>query len=246
MDNNSKNTSQVNARLTTAMVSQDFQPENCHWNDEEKKSLGDCWATAQVVLDRFAAKGLNVIEAYAIHHYKEEHELWLKYDNPYITTFTSNHIHIVVKFPEGKGATRERIAEIAGVNLYNIGKPKPGRYSYSDMLCHLIHMKYPEEYQYSPSEVITLLGKRYIDHYREKFESWNRDRTERIIKDAQITLKDIRVMIIEGKVTKKDLVTKPEFEYVYQLNKTRIDKYLQEHHEFLITREGYLSGKLKD
>ena len=226
------------ANLTTFMLSQDYLPEHWDWDVTEKAALGSCDATAKVILDRLTAAGLSVREAYAITHDKDEHEIWDEYQNQYIVNFTSNHIHFSCKL--AKGETLENIAKFIGVTPNYIGRPKAGRYAYDNMLSYLIHIKYPKKYQYNPQEVITLAGKDYIEYFRESHRRWMHGRAERIIAETEVDLKDIKIMIINGELTRFDLLTKPEYKYVYQMHMGTIDTLLVNHKTYTKQQEEVL------
>lgn len=228
------------ANLTTFMLSQDYLPEHWDWDVTEKAALGSCDATAKVILARLTAAGLSVREAYAITHDKDEHEIWNEYTNQYIVNFTSNHIHFSCKL--AKGETLENIAKFIGVTPNYIGRPKVGRYAYDNMLSYLIHIKYPKKYQYSPQNVVTLTGKEYIEHYRESHRRWMHGRAEKIIADAHVDFKDLQRMIMDGEITEYDLLTKPEYKYVYQLHMDRIDKLLKDHTSYIARQKRALEA----
>lgn len=223
------------ANLTTFMLSQDYLPEHWNWSNSEKKSLSFFDTTAQTIFDRLISNGLIVKEAYAISHDKDEHEIWNEYQNQYITSFTSNHIHFVAKLTDG--VPLDRIAEIIGVEPNFIEKPRPGRYSYDNMLSYLIHIKYPQKYQYDPHSVKDLAGKRYIEYFRENHRQWMRGRAEKIIQDAVITFKELKVMISEGRVTREDVLLKPEYNFVYHDHMEAIDDFFDRHDKIMKNRE---------
>lgn len=229
-------TKKRSANLTTFMLSQDYLPE--HWDDwtnAEKAALGNCEVTAKVILNRLKNAGLTVLEAYAIEHNKDEHEIWDEYKSQYIVNFTSHHIHFTCKL--ARGETLENIAEIIGVTPNFVEKPKAGRYAYDNMLSYLIHIKYPKKFQYDPHDVITLEGKEYIEHFREGRRRWMHGRAEKIIAETNIDLKDLKRMIMDGEITKYDLLTKPEYKYVYQLHMDIIDKLLIKHTTYIEQQE---------
>ncbi len=198
--------------LTTFMLSQDFLPEHWNWSFQEKAALGSSVAdTAKVIYDRLVDAGIEIVEAYAIMHDMDEHIIWDEYVNQYRMSFTSHHIHFTARLK--KGATLETIANVIGVSLKFIEKPKSGRYSYDNMLSYLIHIKYPKKYQYNPQSVLTICGKLYIEYFREKHEQWMHGRAERILRDIQIEYNDLKIMIMEGKITFHEVYMDPKYNY---------------------------------
>lgn len=206
------------ANLTTFMLVQDFLPGHWNWGPSELGTLGDVGAMGSAILKRLQAAGLEVKEAYAIAHDKDEHELWNEYKNDYEIKPDSEHIHFVCKL--ANGAPLETIAKIIGVTPNFIARPKTGRYSYDNMLSYLIHVKYPTKYQYKPNNVTAIAGKEYIEYFREYYRRWIHGRAVKILKDAEYDLKDVKRMILEGTIGQYELLTEERFKYVYQLHIT--------------------------
>ena len=236
------------ANLTTFMLSQDFLPEHWDWTAPEKNVLASYSNTddaakmvGNVIFNRLMSNGLDIAEAYAIMHNMDEHIIWNEYKNQYITSFTTHHIHFVAKLKVG--ATLEKIAEIIGVAPNFIEKPQRGRYSYDNMLSYLIHIKYPQKYRYNARDVVTFVGNDYFNHYyAENHKQWMHGRAERIVLESRMTLHDVEMLIMDDKLTKQELVTNPEYKYVYQLHRERILKLLDSHREYLNELKAVESG----
>lgn len=226
------------ANLQTFMLSQDFLPEHWDWSLAEKAALVDCEKTAKVIMDRFNAQGISLVEAHAIAHDKDEHEIFDEYQNQYISNFTSNHMHFVGKLSKDDAQTIERIAEIIGVESNYIERPKAGRYAYDNMLSYLIHIKYPEKYQYDPHAVYTLSGTPYIQYYRENHRSWMRGRTEKIMRDEPVKLSDLRVLIAEDKITEKEVYFDPRYNQVLHDHLDTIEKLFENQRSIKARRDG--------
>lgn len=228
------------ASLTTLMLTQDYNPNHWEWSEDERRALGSAKATGKIILDKLLAAGIEVSEAYAISHDKDEKEMWKFYESPHRKDLVANHIHFVCKMTDG--ATLERLADIIGVAPQSIEKPRSGRYAYNNMLAYLIHIKYAQKYQYSPVDVQTLLGRDYLNYYEEYHVKWERARANRIQKTAKISLKELEILIIDGVVTKEDLLFKSEYKYIYAIHKARIDKILSNvekiNRDRAISREG--------
>lgn len=234
------------AKLTTCMLAQDFVPDHWEWGPSELSSLGNIAAMGHVILKRLQAAGLEVTEVHVTKHDKDEHELWNEYQNRYQVKFTSNHIHVVCKFARGKGDTLENIAEIIGIAPNFIAKPKQGKHSYDDMLAYLIHIKYPKKFQYDPNDVITIVGKEYIEYFREYHRQWMHGRSIRILTDAKVDLQDVKRMIMDGEIGTCELLTDERFKYVYQLHKEQLDKLIANHNEYERWRSPDYLEKLKN
>ena len=82
------------------------------------------------------------------------------------------HYHLLVRFEPSHGATLKELAEYIGISPEIIEKPKPGRYSYDNMLSYLTHIKYVDKIQYAPEDVVTLAGSDYMDYYNERKKRW--------------------------------------------------------------------------
>ena len=152
----SKNMARTKANLKILNITNDYDKLHYDWSEEECTSLADCRATAEVIKKRLESHELKIQEMYVIEHKSENG--W-------------NHYHILAKL-EGEGATLEDIARYLGMMPEMIEKPKPGRYTYENMLAYLIHIKDADKIQYSPDDVITLVGKSYSEYYTERYEKW--------------------------------------------------------------------------
>ena len=217
----------VKANLRTFMLTQDFDPEHWDWDTNELTALSSCAATAKVIVARFAAAGIPLDEAYAIEHNKDEKEIWDEYRNGYICEVSGRHIHFVAKLGKDNSLPLERIASIAGVNPAFIERPRPGRYAYDNMLSYLIHIKYPSKFQYDPQVIITLAGKSYMDYYRDRHKAWMQGRAKRVAAENEIKLAEVRQMIMDGKLSRKDLLTDAQYMYVYMQHKVELDKLIK-------------------
>ena len=231
--------SKKSANLTTFMLSQDYLPEHWEWTDDEKNILMQYSNTSEaakeigmIIMNRLTDNGIEVEEAYAITHDKDEHVIWDEYKNQYKTDFAHQHIHFVAKLK--KGDTLDKIAGYIGVEPGFIEKPKAGRYSYDNQLSYLIHIKYPQKYRYDAKSVVTLAGKDYFTkYYLEYHKQWMHGRAERIAKESNYNLKDIQMMIMDGEISEKDLVTNPAFKYTYLMHKKALDTLVKNYKEYL-------------
>lgn len=226
------------ANLSTFMLSQDYLPEHWNWTVLEQQALSsnDCAQVGQVILSRFMTNGIKLEAAYIITHDQDEHEIWDEYQNCYKSSFTSHHIHFVGKFKKGDAMPIERIAEIIGVEENYIVKPKPGRYSYDNMLSYLIHIKYPEKHRYKADSVVTLAGPDYMKIYSESHRAWMRGRAEKLIADAIPTFKELKVMIAEGNITEDEVYNDPKYNLLLTENLDKIKKLFENRREIIFLR----------
>lgn len=162
----------LEAILTFFMLASDYNPAHYDWTENELSALGNCKSTAAVIKRRLEDNGAKVKEMYVIEHRgeKKANSKPKEYHNS--TDTTKPHYHILVRFEPSHGATLEEIAEYIGVPPEVIEKPKPGRYSYDNMLAYLTHIKDESKIQYAPEDVVTLDGSNYMDYYNQRKERW--------------------------------------------------------------------------
>lgn len=162
----------LEAILTFFMLASDYNPAHYDWTENELSALGNCKSTAAVIKRRLEDNGAKVKEMYVIEHRgeKKANSKPKEYHNS--TDTTKPHYHILVRFEPSHGATLEEIAEYIGVPPEVIEKPKPGRYSYDNMLAYLTHIKDESKIQYAPEDVVTLAGSNYMDYYNQRKERW--------------------------------------------------------------------------
>ena len=158
------------ALLTSVAITQYFETKYWKngWDEELIKSANVEKILEEIV--RRVSEIATVSEAYAIKHDKDTS---IGFDSVTRTTTTKlkkPHMHALLKFE--KGATLTDLAVQIGLEPQYLEKAKSGRYGYDNLLAYLIHAKDKDKYQYSPDEVISLIGKDYLKVYRERQVSW--------------------------------------------------------------------------
>mgnify|MGYP000126120089 FL=1 len=88
----------------------------------------------------------------------------------------------------------------------------------------MIHIKYDNKYQYDPHDVATIVGKKYIEYYRERYEAWTRGRAERKMNDTKNTLNFLKVGIAKGEITLEDIILNEDYRVAYILYNDQIKK----------------------
>lgn len=212
------------ANLTILSFAQDFLPEHWNWTDEEKKKLGDVEEMGKIIKSRLENAGCVIQEMYAVKHDKDEKRWWNESKKEYELHFKSNHAHFVIKFQKGKGKTLPELASSIGIGENYIEKPKSGGHSYDNMLSYLIHIKYEKKYQYDVNAVYTIVGKKYIEYYREQYETWTRGRAEISVNNSKTLINFLKMGILKGEITKEDIAKNEEWLYAYALHKEQFDK----------------------
>lgn len=152
--------------------------------------------------------------------------MWDEYLNHYIYIGTGTHVHVLIKFVDG--ATLPAIAAIVGISPQYIEVPRAGGYAYDDMLSYLCHIKYPKKFSYDPKDIVTIIGKSYLDYYDENRERWIRSRYKRIIRDANVLLNEIRVRIYEGELSRESIILDDGYREVYYYHRDKIERWLND------------------
>ncbi len=160
------------AKLHTFMLASDYDPAHYGWTESELAALGDCKSTAEVIKKRLENNGAKVKEMYAIEHKSEKKADSKSKEFHGATDEAKMHYHLLVRFEPSHGATLKELSEYIGISPEIIEKPKPGRYSYDNMLSYLTHIKYVDKIQYAPEDVVTLAGSDYMDYYNERKKRW--------------------------------------------------------------------------
>ena len=164
------------ADLTLFMLTSDYNSAHYDWTENELAALGDCKATAEVVIRRLEDNGTKVKEMYVIEHRGEKKADSKSEEFHGPTDETKLHYHILVKFEDEQGYTLKEIAKYIGVRPEHVRKLRQGRYSYPNVLAYMTHIKYEKKIQYAPEDVVTLAGTDYMECYNENKESWLKGR----------------------------------------------------------------------
>ena len=203
------------ADLTTFTMASDYDPAHYkNWTEKELSALGDCKATGEVIKKRLEDHGAKVKEMHVIEHKGEKKADSKSKEYHNSTDSTKTHYQILVKFEPSHGATLEEIAEYIGVPMEVIVKPKPGRYSYSNNLAYLIHIKYKNKIQYAPEAVVTLAGTDYMDYFNGYKASWDKARdivAKKGGKPLDRLCREAITKLESGELSYKELAGIPEY-----------------------------------
>ena len=227
------------ASLNNISFAQGFLPEYWNWTDEEKKHIGNIKEMGEIIKTRLESGGCEIKEMYAILHDKDETVLWTEYSMIY-NKFTYKHVHFVVKLETEKGKTLNVLASLIGIEARFIEKPRRGKYVYDNLLSYLIHIKYARKYQYNVNDVVTIMGRPYIEHYKERYHSWLQGRA--VITEAEIdkTYKLLRMKIYERKITEKEIVLNDEYRRAYDKYRRQLDELMSNAKSNDMKRKKYL------
>lgn len=209
------------ANLTCIMIVQQFDPK--YWISWDKKLIRsqNIEAILKEIVKRANTVG-TVSEAYGILHDKDTMELFDANAQIFSTVLKEKHGHFLLKF--SSGATISSLALAIGIEPQYIEKAKSGRFSYENMLAYLTHAKDTEKFQYSPTDVVTILGKDYKEIHQEKYIYWTKGRIKKEVKNATDDIEPLILDILGDKVTKEEILLTPKLLRLYSLYKTKINE----------------------
>ena len=212
---------------TLIHLAQQLKPDFWAWaSDPQDAAVLDCDALSlgNYLVDRLEQFGCKVESGYAIIHDKDEHDQWNEATRQYDRVPKERHIHAVFKFVDRKSsAPLEQLADFLGVEPQYVEKPKAGRHSFDNMLAYLIHAKYKDKYQYQAEEVATLRGKEYMDIYAQQREAWAKGAAKIKTKNAKESAEYLRDLILEGVVSKAQVMLTPDLYTVYGRHKRMME-----------------------
>ena len=209
-------------------LTQQLKPELWSWAADLRNATAlDCDALSlgTYLVDRLEHFGCKVEAAYAIIHDKDEQDRWNEVTHQYDRVPKERHIHAVFRFTDRKSsASLEQLAGFLGVEPQYVEKPKAGRYAFDNMLAYLVHAKYRDKYQYPAEEVATLRGKNYMDIHAERREVWARGAATIKTKNANESADYLRDLILEGAVSKEQVMLTDDLFTVYSRHKNMMDE----------------------
>ena len=211
--------------LTTIMVVQQLEEE--YWlSSDYKKPLqdaknGNCLPLLKHIVEKLESNGIISKEAYIIKHDKDVQQRWSPEAMKTIAETKNEHIHALLKFE--KGATLEKIALSINVEPQYLEKMKSGRYGYDNCLAYLVHAKDENKHQYQPEEVFTLLGEDYTSLYHRQMETWIKGRATKKAKATKLSIDWLIEQILEGKITKNNILLTDEYYTIYGQYKRQIN-----------------------
>jgi plasmid replication protein rep len=213
------------------------------WTDEEISSFGELEKHAAIIKRKLEDNGIAVEEMHAIYHDKDSTTIWNDYTKLKETVYKDIHIHVLFKTVDGQDV--EAIASAVGVQPQYIEYAKRGKYAYNNMLSYLIHAKDAQKHQYSPKEVITLIGEDYSKIYQENKLNWQKGALVKTDdqKVHKLTTRQIDVLlekIMDNEVSRAYVENMPEprmayisnrrlFENAFEIaNKNKLQRYRQD------------------
>ncbi len=217
------------ANLTAIMLVQ--QLEDTYWETWEDKTPiklardGNCKPLLQVIVDKLNNENISVKEAYGIKHDKDEITVWNQDEMKNVTEKKAEHIHFLFKFE--KGASLSKIALAISVEPQYLEKLKSGRYGYDNCLAYLVHAKDESKFQYSPDEVVTLLGEDYLSVYNRSMETWMKGRATKKARETSLSVDWLIEKILSGEITKSNIMLTDEYYTIYGQHKRKINEAIE-------------------
>ena len=213
------------------------------WTDEEISSFGELEEHAAIIKRKLEDNGISVEEMHAIYHDKDSTTIWNDYTKLKETVYKDIHIHVLFKTVDGQDV--EAIASAVGVQPQYIEYAKRGKYAYNNMLSYLIHAKDAQKHQYSPKEVITLVGEDYSKIYQENKLNWKKGALVKTDEQKihKLTTRQIDALlekIMDNEVSRAYVENMPEprmayisnrrlFENAFEIaNKNKLQRYRQD------------------
>ncbi|WP_022765681.1 Rep family protein [Butyrivibrio sp. XPD2006] len=189
--------------LTACGIAQELNPELWDWTDEEKAAFPDLQRVTAIIAKRLEDKGIQLKSLRGVIHDSDTQQKWNEAMKTYDVTLKHLHAHWVIEFK--KGAKLTDIALAIGLASQYVEKPKKGRYAVDNMLAYLIHIKYPDKYQYSPTAVYTYCGRDYMDIYAERESVWKKGIATVKKLAAAEDIDWLEEQILEGKIKKTQI-----------------------------------------
>lgn len=214
-------TTKKQSKLSCIMIAQQFEPEYWIGWDENlirSKSINDILNEIVNRVNTIA----TVSEAYGIKHDKDILELYDFETESFYQKSKSEHGHFLLKFSEG--TTLTELALAIGLETQYLEKAKSGRYGYDNLLAYLIHAKDSDKFQYSPADVVTLLGKDYEEVHRERFVSWLKGRSKKEVKNSVDEITPLINDILNEKITKENILLTPKYSQLYAFYKNKVNE----------------------
>ena len=216
------------ANLTTIMLVQQLEPEFWEtWQDTSpilEAKNGNIKPLLETIIKRLSDDDIDVIECYGIIHDKDKRTVCNQEEMKNVIENKEPHIHVLMKFK--KGASLNKLAIAIGIEPQYLEKLKSGRYGYDNALSYLGHYKSDDKFQYSPEEVVTLLGEDYKSVYSRRIDTWLKGKATKIAKETSLSIDWLISEILTGNITKNNILLTDEYYIIYGQYKRRINEAL--------------------
>lgn len=191
---------------------------------------------SEYLVQRLEAEGLVLDDAHGILHGDDTQQGWDDATASMVEVPKFLHLHLLLKFESReKSAAVEKLAAILGVEVQYLeldksrgGAPveacgKKIAQQHDNGLAYLTHVKYPEKFQYPPEQVASVRGMDYLQVYRERYQAWLKGRAHIKAKRAKLEFEAFREMVLQGEVTRDQIMLTDDLFDVYSRHQREID-----------------------
>lgn len=207
------------------------QLEKEYWSDGDAVAVdaardGNLEPLLGAVVTRLFGAGMKVAEAHAIVHDQDDREVWNESECALVVERKALHVHMAVKFEPKEGGTLAAIAKAVGLEPQYIEKAGKGRYGWDNLMSYLIHAKDEDKHQYSPDAVVSYVpagGKTYKAYAMEHQADWIKGRAVKTRAKAEASIDDLEAKILEGEVTRSQIILTDQYYSIYARYKRRCD-----------------------
>lgn len=197
----------------------------------------DLQTYADNIANRFKANNIGVKYVACSLHDSDTLRVWNTKIGDYVYEPKENHIHSVIRFD--KRIDLDNVAKVVGDAPQNFEKPKKGRYAEENMLAYLCHAKSPDKHFYEPDRIKvsgmlpTRSSKTVLDagtyprYYNEHRSAWKKYRETKKVEIDRIGADELWRMVLDFKVSRRDVFENKDFFDVYVSDQSKIDKAFQ-------------------
>lgn len=175
--------------LKVVKFTNDLLPEHWNWTEEEKKALlnRDLKKIGEYIAKRLSDAGHDLIEFYLILHDRD-----------------SSYIHLTGLGKVAVKLRRTKISEFTGIPLTQVETLQRGSDKYDGALAYLTHMKETTKVRYSPKDVVTVVGRDYMEIFEERKEAWLKGREKK--RNRKSVYDRVKSGIIHGTITREYMI----------------------------------------
>lgn len=212
---------------TIFSITQQNKPAYWEWSEAEKNVLGDLNAHDDLIRQKLVQNGIDLEEMHAIYHDKDKTVVYDKFDKELVEKLKEPHIHVLFRAKEAQDV--ETVANAVGVAPEYIEYAKRGSESYNNMLAYLIHAKDKQKHQYSPNEVLTLVGVDYKTHFANLSTKWKigalkKTANQKIHNLSDNQLESVIDKILTQEISRDEILTVPEYKKAYARKKQLFER----------------------
>lgn len=204
-----------------------LDPANFNWSEKELEAVKiyDIQGISEIIKKRITSiKSVELEALYVILHDRDVMEKYDETKDELVCVEKDAHIHVLGRFKSKKeGATIAKLASVLGLAENIIEKPKQGRFAYDNMLAYLVHAKERDKVHYDPTQVITVVGKPYIEVYKENIETWNKGKAKKNKSQAIEDIDYVLEQIIKGDLLEDDMLSDDAYDALFINYANKID-----------------------